>query len=67
MRLGGEIATEAVETLKGSSGRSRNVFSEAAHGKNEVNVSDITKVEEAAVGGAVGAAIFSFKGLEVNR
>ena len=60
MRLGGKISTDAVEPLERSSGGSRNIFAKTAHSEDEVNPSDVAKVEEAAVSRSVGAAIFCF-------
>ena len=42
-----------MESLKGSSGRSRDVFAEATHGKDEINSCDIAKIEKAAVSRSV--------------
>ena len=44
MRLGGEIAANAMETLERSSCRSRDVFAKSTHGKDEINASNVAKI-----------------------
>jgi hypothetical protein len=42
-----------METLKRSGGGSQNIFTEATHGEDEINSSDVAKLEKASVSRSV--------------
>ena len=55
-----------METLERSCGGGRDVFAQSTHGKDQIDAGNVTEVEQAAIGRAVGATIFGFQRLQVN-
>ena len=50
MWFGCKVTTDAMEALKRGCGGSRDIFTKATHGEDEVNTSHVAEVKKAAIG-----------------